>query len=176
MATAEQIHEEIRKKLANTFRSLPPILGEEVVNFAQNSFDQEAWSGHSQEVWPKRKNPTKWGKKDDTSRNLLVKSGALRRSIRVSRTEGPRFWVSAGGTGINYARVHNEGFRGPVKQHVKPFTRTVKGKKQKVKAHDRTIHQNIPQRRFIGGFQHSPYLAARLRRVALAELKHGLKS
>jgi hypothetical protein len=41
-----------------------------------------------------------------------------------------------------------------------------------VKAHQRTINQNIPRRRFMGN---SPYLDARIKRVATAEFMKALK-
>lgn len=176
MATAEEVYDEIHKRIAQKIRELPPIMGNEAVAFAKNSFDQEAWSGDAQEPWKKRKNPTKWGKKDETGRKILTKTGALRRSIRVSRVEEKKVWIAAGGTGIGYARVHNYGFRGPVKQYVKPFTRSVRGKSQQVRGFSRTIHQNIPKRQFIGGKSESVYLRNRLRRVAMAELEWAFKS
>jgi len=162
----------IQERLANTLRTLPPILGEEAVNFSLNSFDQQAWSGNSQETWKKRKNPTKWGKSDDTGRSILIKTGQLRRSIRITRISNNLVYIGAGGADTPYARVHNYGFRGKVEQNVRPFTRKMKdGKTQKVKEHKRTIFQNIPKRQFIGGDKDSPYLKARLRRITILELK-----
>jgi len=166
----------IQDRLASTLRVLPEIIGNEVVNFSLQSFEQEAWSGNSQEVWSKRKNPTKWGKPDDTGRALLVKTGKLKRSIRITRIVNNIVYVGAGGTDIPYARVHNYGFRGTVNQSVRSFQRKDKtGKLIEIKAHNRTIKQNIPQRRFIGADSDSPYLKARLRRISIAELKKILK-
>lgn len=162
----------IQEKLANTLRILPPILGEEAVNFSLNSFDQEAWSGNSQETWKERKNPTKWGKVDDPGRALLVKTGQLKRSIRITRITNNIVYIGAGGADTPYARVHNYGFRGKVDQNVRAFTRKMKnGKKQNVSEHKRTIFQNIPKRQFIGNEKDSPYLKARLRRASIVELK-----
>ncbi|WP_313253158.1 phage virion morphogenesis protein [Empedobacter sp.] len=162
----------IQDGLAQTFRILPPILGEEAVNFSLNSFDQEAWSGESQQVWNKRKNPTKWGKPDETGRALLVKTGQLKRSIRITRITNNVVYIGAGGADTPYARTHNFGFRGKVDQNVRAFTRKMKnGKTQQVKEHQRTIHQNIPKRQYIGGDKDSPYLKARLRRASIVELK-----
>ncbi|MDM1074213.1 phage virion morphogenesis protein [Empedobacter brevis] len=161
-----------QEKLANTIRALPPIIGEEAVNFSLNSFDQEAWSGTYQEVWKKRKNPTKWGKADDTGRSLLIKTGQLRRSIRITRMNNNMVYIGAGGADTPYAKAHNYGFRGKVEQKVRAFTRKLKnGETQEVKEHDRTIHQNIPKRQFIGSDKDSPYLKARIKRVSIIELK-----
>ncbi|MDM1093410.1 phage virion morphogenesis protein [Myroides odoratimimus] len=162
----------IQERLAGTLRVLPEIIGNEVVNFSLNSFEQEAWSGDSQQVWKKRKNPTKWGKPDETDRALLVKTGKLKRSIRVIKIVENRVYVGAGGSDVPYAKVHNYGFRGVVNQKVRTYKRKGRaGKPIEVKEHDRTIHQNIPKRQFIGGEKDSPYLKARLKRVAVAELR-----
>lgn len=173
---ANIFNERVQKKLAQTLRDLPPILGEEAVNFSLNSFEQEAWSGYSQEVWQKRKNPTKWGKKDEVGRALLVKTGRGKRSIRVSRVLKDKVFISVGGSAAPYMRVHNFGFRGKVQQNVKPFTRKGRnGKTQQVSGFNRTINQNIPKRMFIGGQKQSPYLKARLKRVAVNELRQVFK-
>lgn len=170
-SSAEQFIK-IQSRLAETLRTLPAIVGEEAVNFSLESFDQQAWSGDRQEPWKKRKNPTKWGKPDETDRALLIKTGALRRSIRITRLDENTVFVGAGGKDIPYAKAHNYGFRGTVKQNVRAFTRKMKnGKIQQVKAHDRVINQNLPQRRFIGGADKSPYLRARIRRIQIAELR-----
>ncbi|MCP1997287.1 phage virion morphogenesis protein [Flavobacterium sp. HSC-61S13] len=171
-SAAEQFTK-LQEKLASSLRTLPAIIGEEVVNFSLLSFEQEAWSGNNQEVWPKRKNPNKWGKPDETDRALLVKSGKLKRSIRVTRIVNNTVWVGAGGVDIPYARVHNYGFRGRVDQNVREHTRTNKktGGKINVKAFERVINQNIPKRQFIGAEADSPYLKARLRRMSAAEIR-----
>lgn len=84
--SAENLLKQIEAKLAQTLRELPPIIANEAENFTLDNFQEQAWRGFSQERWKKRKNPTKWGKKDETDRALLVKTGQLKRSIR-SRTE-----------------------------------------------------------------------------------------
>lgn len=170
--SAAQQFAKIQEKLASTLRTLPAVIGNEAVNFSLQSFEQESWSGNSQQVWKKRKNPTKWGKPDETDRALLVKTGALKRSIRVTRIVNNAVWIGAGGADIPYARAHNYGFKGRVNQNVREHTRTNrKGGRIKVKAFERVINQNIPQRRFIGGTADSPYLYARIRRVQIAEMR-----
>lgn len=173
---AEEYFKKIQGRLANTLRDLPAIIGEEAVGFYLNSFEQEAWSGNHQQPWKKRKDPTKWGKPDETDRALLVKTGKLKRSIRVTRILNDKVFVGAGGPDVPYAKVHNTGFRGVVKQEVRPFTRRLKnGKSAKVKGFNRTIHQNIPRRQYIGTERDSPYLKARIRRACLVELKYIMK-
>ncbi len=177
MPKGEDSFAKLQNRLAETLRALPAIVGEEAVNFSLNSFTQNAWSGFSQDVWAKRKNPTKWGKRDETDRALLVKTGKLRRSIRVTRILQDRVFIGAGGPDVPYARVHNEGFRGKITQQVgEHLRRNKKGGKTRVSSFTRTINQNIPQRQFIGGQKDSPYLKARIRRVCIAEIRNAIKS
>lgn len=67
-------------KIATALRTIVPLLGEETVNYSLQSFQEEAWRGFRTEPWKKRKNPTKWGKPDETDRALLEKGGKLKRS------------------------------------------------------------------------------------------------
>lgn len=172
---SEMFNREFTEKLTQTLQDLPPILGEEAVNFFHTNFDNQGWNGNSFQAWKQRKKPTKWGKKDETSRSLLVKTGRGRRSIRVGRIERNKVFVYAFGGEASYMKVHNKGFRGIVTQNVNPFTRRVKGKTQQVKSHKRTINQNIPQRKSVGGKNESMYLKARLRRITILELKQALQ-
>lgn len=175
MATLEEVLKRKQEQAAEALRELPAIVGNEAVNFSLETFEREAWPGNSTEVWPKRKNPTKWGKADG-GHPLLQKTMKMKRSIRVTRIEEDKVWIGAGGPDISYARAHNEGFSGPVKQEVGEHNRKSKlGKSHKVSAFQRTINQNIPQRRFIGGEKDSPYLKARVRRVAIAHFRNKLK-
>lgn len=174
---AEEYFKKTQGRLASTLRELPGIIGKEAMKFSMEAFENEAWSGNHQQPWKKRKNPTKWGKPDETNRKLLKKTGELMRSVRITRQTNDRVWVGAGGTTtVHYAGVHNAGFRGVVNQNVRAFTRKMKnGKTQSVKAHSRTINQNIPKRQFLGTERDSPYLKARIRRACLVELKKIMK-
>ncbi len=174
--SAEDFFRKQQAKLAEVLRSLPAIIGEEAVNFSLESFDKQSWSGNTEEVWPRRKDPTKWGKKDDPSRSLLILTGKMRRSIRIGKLQEARVTIQAGGPDTPYTRVHNFGFRGPVEQNVSEHTRRGRnGGTVRVSPFKRTINQNIPQRRFIGGESDSPYLKMRIRRRCIAELKKILK-
>lgn len=165
----EDVFEQIQKPLAEALRRLPPILGNEVVNFAHDNFDRQSFNGVP---WQKRKNPTKWGKRDDEGRSLLVKTGRLRRSIRVAEILENRVKIVAGGADVPYARAHNEGSKGMVTQYVNPFLRRgKKGKTESVNGFFRTINQNIPKRQFISGDKDSPELAYRLKKIVNEELK-----
>lgn len=164
----EDLLSQIEKPLAETLRNLPPILGNEVVNFAHDNFDRQSFNGIA---WQKRKNPTKWGKRDDEGRSLLIQTGKLRRSIRVSQILQDRVKITAGGADVPYAKAHNEGVSGMVEQNVKPFTRrSKKGKMHGVDGFTRTIYQNIPKRQFISGTNESPELRNRLKDIVKKEL------
>lgn len=175
MATFSGNMEIIRKRLAQKLQELPPILGEEAKNFFHSNFDKQAWQGEPEQAWEKRKNPTKWGKKEDENRAVLVKTGAGRRSIRVLRTERDKVFIGAGGEVAPYMKAHNTGFQGIVNQKVRPFTRRVNGKDQNVKGFSRTIFQNIPKRQFIGDETQAPKLKEQLKEVIIEELKEIFK-
>ena len=152
---------------------MPPIIGEEVVNFSRDNFKEQAWQGKSTQPWKKRKKSS-WGKAEETH-SLLRKSGAGRNSVRVGKIERYKVWVYAGGNKAPYMKVHNFGFRGVVKQQVSEHTRRNRrtGKTVTVKPFSRTLNQNIPQRQFIG---RSPELTKRIRRVCTAELRNFIKN
>lgn len=170
--SAEEAFRKIQDKLAQTMRDLPAIIGNEAVNFTIENFDRQGWLGDIVEPWQKRKNPTKWGKKDDEGRAILIKNTRLKRSIRVSKILEDRVTITAGGEDVPYARAHNYGFRGVVNQQVDEHYRKNKlGQNIKVSAHSRTINQNLPKRQFIGSEADSQYLKARIKRIVMAEIR-----
>ncbi|MRN01693.1 hypothetical protein D1Z97_11095 [Riemerella anatipestifer] len=166
---SEEYFKQLQDKLAQTLRELPPIIGEEVVHFAQDNFDRQSYNG---EAWQKRKNPTKWGKRDEEGRALLVKTAKLRRSIRIGQVWEDKVRVVAGGADVPYAKAHNEGFSGTITQNVNPFIRRgKKGEPVGVKGHTRIIYQNIPKRQFIGDEDSSSELRFRIKNTITIELK-----
>lgn len=174
MATFSGNLEIIKQKLAQKLSELPPVLGEEAVNFFHSNFDKQAWQGNPEQAWAKRKNPTKWGKKEDDGRAILIQSGAGKRSVKVGKIEKYKVFIEAGGEVAPYMKVHNEGFQGVVNQEVRPFTKkklSKKGKEINVKGHNRTIYQNIPKRQFIGNEAQAPKLKERLQETIKEELK-----
>lgn len=161
----------------------PGMLGNEAVNFFNNSFRLQGWLGTRFDPWRRRRSRKQAG------RAVLIKTGRLRRGTRiVSNSAG----VVRIGNDVPYARAHNEGFRGTVsvsahkrglykKTRVGTGRLTKKGKERMktvssrsgdvtVKAHTRRM--NLPRRQFMG---HSPYLTARLKRILQAELNKGLR-
>ena len=172
MKAQDQI-KRFKTALRQKLKQLPPIIGEEAVNFSRENFKRKAWQGQTTQPWKKRKAPH-WGKAEQTH-PLLRKSGKGFDSVKVGKIEAYKVWVQAGGNAAPYMRVHNFGFRGAFKQQVSEHIRTDRrtGKKVTVKPFDRTLNQNIPQRRFIG---RSPYLDRRIRRVCTAEMRHFIKN
>lgn len=114
------------------------------------NFEQQGFFG---DKWKQRKNNS------DPGRGILIGrgSGRLRKGIRATKIEGDR--GNNGSTmktsivwtfDVPYAKIHNEGGTIKATQNVRPFSRTVKGKVQKVKSFSRKVNIKIPQRQFIG--------------------------
>lgn len=157
---------ELERRFANVITRLPVIAGNEVVNFALDNFKKQGFQGDTFEPWKKRKFPTKWGIKTKGGRALLVQSGRLRRSIRITQLSNAMVTV---GSDVPYAKVHNEGLRIGQIQSVKSFTRK---NGQEVKSHTRRINQNISPRPYL---KESQYLTAKLKRVLTAEIMKALR-
>lgn len=177
MATSlEELLNKKKTQLAQTFRDLPAICGEEMVNFTLENFEMQGFQGETFQEWKKRENPTKWGKADDPGRKLLQKTLKLKRSVRVSKLRENEVSVTAGGADIPYAKAHNEGFEGKVTQNVGEHTRKTKtGDKINVSAFTRTINQKIPKRKYMGTPQESSRLRGRLMKICVDEVRRTLK-
>ena len=101
------------------------------------NFEQQGFFGTK---WKDRKNGN-----DD--RAILMGVGRLRRGVKTPKRNGNTIvW----NFDVPYAKIHNEGGTIKATQNVRPFTRTVKGKEQKVKAFTRSVNIKMPQRQFIG--------------------------
>lgn len=181
--------DQMMDKVSRAINSIPRRAGALAVNFSTQRFRSQSWVDHTTDPWPKRKRSS-WGKKQERpGRAILVKTGKLRRSIRVISVSPVRVVI---GTDVPYARAHNDGFRGKVKQNVKAHSRTRFGMAQssvigtrkgttrrvrmmdvKVKAHTRTIRQNLPRRRFIGT---SAVLDKQLERMITVEIMRAVKN
>lgn len=66
-----------------------------------DAFRKQGWTDNGFERWKPRK------KNKDAGRAILVKTGKLRRSIKVRTANWTR--VVVGSYGIDYAQIHNEG-------------------------------------------------------------------
>ena len=149
-------------KIDRFLRGAPRVLGQLAVREFVGSFRRQAFvdgAGVTQ-AWPKRK------KADKKGRSLLVKSGRLRRSIRVTGTDSDSVTV---GTDVPYAQIHNEGgtikATASVRAHRRrryetdevsapsarraKYVRTHIGTSD-VKAHSRSLSTTMPQRQFMG--------------------------
>lgn len=163
----------------------PKMLGNDAVNFFLDRFQQQNWLDVYPEPWQRRK----INNRKNQVRLILIQTGALRRSIRITNI-GTGFVTI--GSDLPYAKAHNEGFEGIV--NVKEYTRnhytkqrintgklTKSGKERMktvhrisgsgvVRAH--TMRINIPKRQFMG---ESQVLTQQLTRRLTAELMKGLR-
>lgn len=157
--------------LRSRLLTLPIKVGDTAVLFTKQRFAQKNWIGNSVEYWRPRKKFTRWGVTPrNKGRALLVDSGRLRRSVRIMNKTATSVTI---GSDVPYAKAHNDGFRGAAQQTVSPHTRRLKkGGTTTVKAHDRTIQQNIPRRRFIG---QSQYLTKQIERIISSEIMKAIK-
>ncbi len=171
----------IRKmnQLERVYTRLPGTAAVIAVRFFKERFREQAWLDSTKDKWQARKRQER-GKRNN--RGILMDTGRLKRSIRKGPVNHERAIIYAGGTGIKYARIHNEGGRVSgsftVKQHNrKQFERNRKGRKEtvkahKVKAHTRKVNFTMPKRQFIGA---SRTLDKRLQLKLTAEIMRALK-
>ncbi|MBS2100696.1 phage virion morphogenesis protein [Carboxylicivirga linearis] len=155
-------------RVSTAVTKLPQVAATEAVNFSKERFRAQNWVDINTEPWKKRK-PVRGESKRTAGRAVLVKSGRLRRSIRKVSVTAEKAVI---GTDVPYAEAHNNGFRGRVIQSVRSHTRRTMRGEVNVRAHSRTINQNIPRRRFIGT---SATLDRRLTRVMTATLIKAIK-
>lgn len=97
----------LSKELKQLENNLPRKLGNIAVNFYKDSFRRQGFiENTSVEKWKPRQQRAVKGRRVFRPGATLVKSGRLRRSIKVTRL-GPGF--AEIGTDVPYARAHNEG-------------------------------------------------------------------
>ena len=112
------------------------IVAETSVEYFQNTFRTKKFDGNP---WAPPRVPKRSG-------SLLVQSGALLNSIRPVLVSPERIVIAAGNEKVDYAQIHNEGFKGSVT--VPAHIRHTQRGDQPVRQHSRNV--NIPQRQFIG--------------------------
>jgi len=162
------------QRLLNLVEQLPPIIGNEAVNFYKDNFRLQGWQGQTFQPWPKRKRETRL----TLGKPILIQSGALERSIQVKQVSPQRVVVGTSST-IPYARIHNEGGTIIQAPRSETFVRPryqrgrKKGKFQPGKLPgrgftygQRVIH--IPKRQFMGD---SPVLRRRIQQAITQEIK-----
>lgn len=125
-------------------RDIPRIAGNEAVRFFKESFKKQGWDDGSLDKWAKRK--TRTGRPTD-NRAVLIKSGALRRSIRIVRFTRNAVIVS---TELPYAAIHNEGGQINKTVSVRSHIRRMRSGTARVTSHSRKMNLKIDKRKFMG--------------------------
>lgn len=144
MARLEDLEDNLQG-LEKAIKELPRRVGRVYLAHTQSSFLKGGFTNQAFQRWEPRKG-------GNNGRAVLVKSGALSRSLRMRITQ-TRITI---GTNIPYAEIHNEGgvVSGVVK--VRQHTRRIKqvGKRRRtrvnVRAHTRKMNTAIPRRQFMG--------------------------
>ncbi len=154
---------DLRHRLDRVRIRLPQAMADAARNFFVDSFKRQGWyEGRILKKWKPRKKNT------DRKRAILVKSGRLRRSIRIRRATFRRITIAAEAP---YAAAHNFGVDETVT--VRAHTRRTYGRVQEkyttssgkertrtkrvetgshtVRSHTR--HMQLPQRQFMGDSQ-----------------------
>lgn len=134
---------ELGRLWARRKASMITVAGTTALNFFKRSFALSGWADKGLERWPSRKAGAPRGR----GRAILVDTGRLRRSIRIT-ARGNDFVVV--GTSVPYARGHNDGATISKTINVGGHSRKVKKGTTFVKAHSRKMNLKFPRRRFIG--------------------------
>lgn len=146
------------RELQKLVRGFPRRAGLIYQKHFLDAFDKEAFTDKTPKSWQKRKRADK----AKARRNLLVKTGRLRRSIKLQIVRGRAIIQTA----VPYAQIHNEGgtitgtanvgaYRKKahkVRSHTRSGTRIRRHKRRShtVGAHKRKMNTKIPQRQFMG--------------------------
>lgn len=123
----------------------PRIVGVEAKNFFKNSFNKQGFEDVGVEPWEKRATEDKNRRQ---RRAILVKSARLKKSLQYKATGRGKVYVYS--ADVPYAKIHNEGGVINGTQSVRKHTRTIRGKRTSVKAHQRKVNITIPKRQFMG--------------------------
>tara|TARA_Y100001973_G_C5179806_1_gene324152 strand:- start:607 stop:1053 length:447 start_codon:yes stop_codon:yes gene_type:complete len=86
------------------FTGIMKLIGNIAINEAKENFRRQGFMNRSVKRWKPRK-------KRDEGRAILVKSGALRRSIRRISVSNKRVTIGSKGKPAVYAGVHNHGLK-----------------------------------------------------------------
>ena len=160
-------------QLTKLYPRLPKLAGVVAVNFSKERFRSQNWIDNTSKPWQARK------RLDKGKRGALIKSGRLKRSIRLISTTQNSATI---GSDVPYAQIHNEGGRVNVTQNVsshnrKAHSRRRKGRNESVKAHQvqahsRKVNFTMPQRQFLGN---STVLDRQIEQTLTAELIRVMK-
>lgn len=136
--------EDLFRKIQRLKKDIPRIAGNLAVRHFKQSFREQGWKDKTLDKWAARKRKT--GRNTD-KRAILVKSGALRRSIRIIRYTKNSVIVSSE---LPYAIAHNEGAEIQGTQNVRTHQRRTRSGSTTVRRHSREVNFKIPKRKFMG--------------------------
>lgn len=142
-------------------RTLPVAIAAEAEAFFVMSFRNQGFTNKMLQPWK----PTKSGKRSTFghSAGILIKSGALKRSVRTVQKSRGIVHIAAGDQHVPYAKIHNEGFDGT--QKVRSFRRKIHNGTATVRSHFR--HMVMPKRQFMGD---SEQLSSRIDKIIETEV------
>ena len=144
MATKHNF-KQVVQRYAKLKRNLPKLVGNEAIAFAKDNFRKGGFQDTPGTVtkWKKRRR----GAERDKGRAVLVDTGTLKRSIRMTRMTANAVHI---GSDIKYAKAHNEGARIRGTARVRAHQRRTKRGRANVPAHTRRFDFKLPKRQFIG--------------------------
>jgi len=103
MTLRESINRKIRN-LKDAKRNIPVLVSNNSKNFFLQSFRNQGFTDNSLEKWQKRDNSSR----RNSGRAILVDTGALRRSIKVTQSSFNKIVITSN---LPYAAVHNYGLK-----------------------------------------------------------------
>lgn len=140
-----------QQQVQKALRESVTLMANNAVNFFKDSFKKQGWMDGTLKLWLKRKR----NEKRNSNRAILVKTGRLRRSIRIAKQTALTATI---GTDVPYARIHNEG--GEITRHarselfVRNRNKTTKKFRKGVKAGQGFTFKEgkikMPQRQYMG--------------------------
>jgi len=134
-------------QLEKKIDAVPNLVAETAVEFFKERFRTKEWDGVP---WKPYGNPAREPKRGSL---LNRNAGGLVSTIKPSIVTSQLVRISAGGRGVNYARVHNEGLRVRAIQNVRGYHNINfmgKGKRVQIQPHNRKIDFTMPKRQFMG--------------------------
>ncbi len=155
----------ILRQYAALKAALPALIGEEAVNFAKDNFRKQGFHDATVQKWQKRSSKAPRNK----GRALLVDTGRLKRSVRVTRISGSKVYI---GSDVPYAQIHNEGGQVTGNANVRAHQRRTRTGRTSVSAHTRKIDFKMPRRQYIGP---SVELSRRINKMLSKRLSNALK-
>lgn len=174
-----------RAALERVMLTAPSTVGDLAVNFFKARFRAGGWYDYGFEQWKARSQKAKRNK----GRALLVNSGRLRRSIRISKLTANSVTI---GTDVPYAAAHNSGANGTVNVRAhnrrkfarnkvgtgkltktgKERTKTMTSVSGVTAVRQHTRKMNLPKRQFMG---ESRYLNKLIERKLTTMIKTALQ-